>query len=1472
MADLVFSQLLPPALERFAEQIEQYVQARTATLTQEIQILKQRQQALLQLVGQVQSLELAREDSGDRSPGDYDSSPSGDFYRQWLENSPNPIFVVDGVGRILDWNPACEELLGYGSEMIGQPLAVLLLDAPTIERLNTHLKQVFRGETPPSVEITYRNSAGAARYMISQLYPSFDPQGQVLNCIVVNTDISDRIDAEESRRQSDACFRSLFEHAAVGIVQATATGQFLRVNQRFCEIVGYSEAELLQITFQQITHPEDLGNDLHHLQRVIAGEIPTFSIEKRYIRKSGESRWVNLSVSLVRDEAGAVQYAIGVIEDIHQRKQTEAALRESEARFRAIFEQAAVGIVQISPTGQLLAFNQAFQALTGYSETALKGKNFREITHPQNLPLHEAKSRQLFAGEISTFSIEQCYVRPDGQAQWINLTISLVRNKEGYPLYTIGIAEDIQERKRIEAERQQAELALRQSEARFQSLAANMPGVIYRYVIRPDGSDAFTYISPGCLALWGLQPDAALQDAKRVWSLLHPEDVEPFQASIVASLQTLNTWQHRFRNYTTSGQLKWVQGIAKPERQTNGDVVWDGILLDISEQQAALHKRQQVERALERSHTRYCNLAANIPGMIYQLLLHPDGSFSFPYVSPACQAIFAVSAEAAMADAMLLFSLIHPDEWSTFADSVAASAQTLKPYHWVGRVVVNQQIKWLQVDSKPERQPDGSILWDGLLIDITDSQEARIALQQQKELLQTIFDHIPAMLILWDAEQRPCLVNREAERVSGWSLAEMQNMDVLAECFPGSAERQKVWKHIQQADGEWLDQKIRTRTGQLIDTTWANVRLSDGSIVAIGQDITERKRTEESLRLSEARFRRLVQDLHVGVVVHGSMTEVLLCNPTAQQLLATSEERLLGKTICDSDWQIIREDGSAFSGDEHPCAQAIATGQAIRNVVMGVYRPALGDRIWLLVDAEPHVDSDGSIHQVICTFNDITARKYAEDALKQLNEELEARVTERTQQLEERERFIQRIADSTPGILYLYDLTEQRNIYANRELTTLLGYTPAQIQAMGADFLPRLLHPEDLPRAAERIKQFFHLKDANEVTDFEFRMQAADGQWHTLLTRETVFTRTPTGEPQQILGIATDISDRKQAEAKLRESEANLSAAQKIAHIGNWKYELATGKIIWSEEVFRIFGLDPAAGEPSYGELQQIIYPEDLPTWKSVVQAAIDHQIPYEWDHRIMLPDGSLRYVEARGQVITDGTGVVTALFGTVMDISERKQAEAQLKASLEEKELLLKEVHHRVKNNLQVVSSLFSLQTQYIDDPKVLEVLIESQNRINAMALIHEKLYQSTSLAQVDFRDYIHNLTQSLFASYHTKAQRVRLHLQVEPLPISLDTAIRCGLIINELVSNALKHAFLEDCPGEMRLTFVAQPADKICLVVEDDGVGIPPDFDIEQTNSLGLRLVKILTRKLKGELTVTRTKGTRFQLVFPYTPPLPS
>jgi PAS domain S-box-containing protein len=215
-------------------------------------------------------------------------------------------------------------------------------------------------------------------------------------------------------------------------------------------------------------------------------------------------------------------------------------------------------------------------------------------------------------------------------------------------------------------------------------------------------------------------------------------------------------------------------------------------------------------------------------------------------------------------------------------------------------------------------------------------------------------------------------------------------------------------------------------------------------------------------------------------------------------------------------------------------------------------------------------------------------------------------------------------------------------------------------------------------------------------------------------------------------------------------------------------------------------------------------------------------------------------------------------------DITERKREEEKIRASLREKEILLKEIHHRVKNNLQIISSLLNLQSAHIRDPRALEVFKEGQGRVRSMALIHEKLYQSDDLARVDFSEYISNLAAYLFRSYEVNAGAVRLNVEAEDVLLGVDTAIPCGLIINELVSNSLKHAFPGGGGGLINITLRPASRDRLTLTVADDGVGLPPGFDVRNTPSLGLQLVNTLARQLGGEVGVGDGAGAEFNITF--------
>lgn len=215
-------------------------------------------------------------------------------------------------------------------------------------------------------------------------------------------------------------------------------------------------------------------------------------------------------------------------------------------------------------------------------------------------------------------------------------------------------------------------------------------------------------------------------------------------------------------------------------------------------------------------------------------------------------------------------------------------------------------------------------------------------------------------------------------------------------------------------------------------------------------------------------------------------------------------------------------------------------------------------------------------------------------------------------------------------------------------------------------------------------------------------------------------------------------------------------------------------------------------------------------------------------------------------------------------EIAERKQAEEQIKTSLKEKEVLLKEIHHRVKNNLQVISSLLYLQSKQIDDRKILGMFQESQHRVRSMALVHERLYQTEDLSSVDFGEYIRQLTSYLFRSYGATSNLIRLNVNVSHVSLDIDTAIPCGLIVNELVSNSLKHAFPRGQPGEILIELDVNQEGQHMLMIGDNGIGLPDKLDFRNTRSLGLQLVNTLVNQLEGDIKVERENGTRFEITF--------
>ncbi|MFI5010821.1 MAG: PAS domain S-box protein [Hyphomicrobiales bacterium] len=298
--------------------------------------------------------------------------------------------------------------------------------------------------------------------------------------------------AEAALAESERNFRVLFEQAAVGIEQAALDGRFIAVNDRLCAMLGYSREELLAKSFADITFAADVPRERRRHKRLYSGQVDSYVLEKRYLRRNGTRLWARVTSSLAKDDAGAVLYRMSIIEDISERRRTRTALRESEARYRATFEQAAIGIAHVALDGGWLAVNDRLCAITGYSRDELLRLRFQDITHPDDLDGNLALVAELLRGGRESLTMEKRYLRKDGAIVWASLTSVAVRDDEGTPAYFISVIEDITEDRRA---------AL--TDARLAAIVRSSPDAIFSF----DHQDIIGSWNSGAERLFGYRPD-----------------------------------------------------------------------------------------------------------------------------------------------------------------------------------------------------------------------------------------------------------------------------------------------------------------------------------------------------------------------------------------------------------------------------------------------------------------------------------------------------------------------------------------------------------------------------------------------------------------------------------------------------------------------------------------------------------------------------------------------------------------------------------------------------------------------------------------------------------------------------------------------------------------------------------------------------------------------------------------------------
>jgi len=354
---------------------------------------------------------------------------------------------------------------------------------------------------------------------------------------------------------------------------------------------------------------------------------------------------------------------------------------------------------------------------------------------------------------------------------------------------------------------------------------------------------------------------------------------------------------------------------------------------------------------------------------------------------------------------------------------------------------------------------------------------------------------------------------------------------------------------------------------------------------------------------------------------------------------------------------------------------------------------------------------------------------------------------------------------------------------------------------------------------------------------------------------------------QANVDLQGEISRHKQALAALRESDDRFEKAMEATRDGVWDWNGSTGECYFSPGCYRLLGYEPDEFSMTIEKWIGFMHPDDRAVTYHINKDCVENRADsFNVVFRMQHKSGGWKWILGRGRAVSrDAQGKLIRLVGTHSDIHERMEAEVALQKSLAEKEVMLREIHHRVKNNLQIINSMLNLKAHSLHDRDAAQLFRDCQDRIKSMALIHETLYSSKDLSGIDFPAYVRSLVAAINRSCNSDAAGIITRVEVENIPIELDSAVPCGLIINELVTNAMKYAFPEGRQGEITVAFRAAGDGRAELTVGDNGIGMPAGLDFRSVDSLGLKMVHLLAEhQLGAELALDRSGGTVWTIRF--------
>ena len=770
---------------------------------------------------------------------------------------------------------------------------------------------------------------------------------------------------------------------------------------------------------------------------------------------------------------------------------------------------------------------------------------------------------------------------------------------------------------------------------------------------------------------------------------------------------------------------------------------------------------------------------------------------------------------------------------------------------WQLRILnVKGAVHWIELDAV-------LIEWNGrpatlnFATDITIRKTAQQALLESEAKFREIFNNANDSIEISEVGPdglpgRYTDVNDVSCRRLGYSRDELLKMSpLLIATSYHNMSLEEIGKNLLTRGHVIFETEHRRKDGSIIPVEVnSHVTVLSGKkvVLSVVRDITERKRGEQALRESEERFKQIAENAGEWIWELNEEGVYTYSSPAVEKILGYSTEEIVGKMHFYD--LFVPETREAMKS----VAFAVLSRHEPFRGFVNQNQHKNGERVFIETGGAPIRDATGRFVGYRGADTDITQRKNAEEALARSGSLLEDAMDQ---------AHMANWEFDLPSLTFTFN-DRFYNLYgstAEREGGYLM---PIE------EYTTRFVHPEDRGIVADETLKVLATTDPGFRAHFEHRIIRRDGQVRYVVVRFGP-TKEASGRVTGAHGANQDITEQREVEQALEESERKYRSV--IENIQDVFYRTDNNGVLimGSPSLARVLGctsVTECIGVPFADRFYASPEKRASLLREMEKKGFVDN---YEVD--LVRADGIPIVISANSHFYYDHKGNVLGVEGVFRDITDHKKADLALKGSLYEKELLLKEIHHRVKNNLQTISSILYLQSLSTENEEGLAVIREARARVTSMGLIHQKLYQSADIATIPFMDYVRSLIDFLSESYGVDRDRVRIAIDVQPpdLSLDIDTGIPCGLMINELITNALKYAFRGRPTGTIGIRMSRDEHRQYTLSVSDDGIGLPPDFDPGTAKTLGMKLVSGLVSQLDGTMEIGGGPGTTIIIRFP-------